>query len=107
MYGLGIIQGLLVTLKNAKRRPFTTQYPEERLEQSSRFRGQEFTWYLDRCTGCASCAKHCPLGIIKIVTDPDGGNEQDGGSYRQNDEEDHSDYAGKRKRQAGVQARSR
>ena len=82
MYGIGIVKGLLVTLKNARRKPFTTQYPEERLEQSPRFRGQEFVWFVDRCTGCASCAKFCPLGIIKIVTDPNGGNEQDGGSYR-------------------------
>ena len=40
-----------------------------RLPQHSRFRGEEFTWYEQRCTGCASCAKFCPLGIIKIVTD--------------------------------------
>ena len=82
MYGMGIIKGLLVTLKNARRKPFTTQYPEQRLEQAARFRGQEFTWYVDRCTGCASCAKYCPLGIIRIETDPNGGNEQDGGTYR-------------------------
>jgi NADH-quinone oxidoreductase subunit I len=82
MYGLGIIKGLSVTLRNMMRKPFTVQYPEQRPEQSPRFRGQEFTWYEDRCTGCASCAKYCPLGIIRIVTDPNGGNEQDGGSYR-------------------------
>ena len=82
MYGMGIVKGLLVTLKNARRKPFTTQYPEQRLEQAARFRGQEFTWYVDRCTGCASCAKYCPLGIIRIETDPNGGNEQDGGTYR-------------------------
>jgi NADH-quinone oxidoreductase subunit I len=82
MYGMGIVKGLLVTLKNARRKPFTTQYPEQRLELAARFRGQEFTWYVDRCTGCASCAKHCPLGIIRIETDPNGGNEQDGGTYR-------------------------
>jgi NADH-quinone oxidoreductase subunit I len=82
MYGMGIVKGLLVTLKNARRKPFTTQYPEQRLELAARFRGQEFTWYVDRCTGCASCAKYCPLGIIRIETDPNGGNEQDGGTYR-------------------------
>ena len=82
MYGLGILKGLSVTLRTMfLRKPFTTQYPEERLEQHTRFRGQEFTWFEDRCTGCASCAKYCPLGIIRIVTDPNGGNEQDGGSY--------------------------
>ena len=82
MYGAGILKGLSVTLRNLGRKPFTVQYPEEKAEQHSRFRGQEFTWYEDRCTGCASCAKYCPLGIIRIVTDPNGGNEQDGGSYR-------------------------
>jgi formate hydrogenlyase subunit 6/NADH:ubiquinone oxidoreductase subunit I len=38
--------------------------------QHPRFRGEEFTWYEERCTGCASCAKFCPLGIIRIVTHP-------------------------------------
>ncbi len=50
-------------------------------EQSSRFRGNEFTWYEERCTGCASCAKYCPLGIIKIVTSPGGFDQQEGESY--------------------------
>jgi formate hydrogenlyase subunit 6/NADH:ubiquinone oxidoreductase subunit I len=40
------------------------------VRQHPRFRGEEFTWYEERCTGCASCAKYCPLGIIKIVTSP-------------------------------------
>ena len=70
MYGLAMVQGLLVTLKNLTKKPFTVQYPEERLKQHPRFRGEEFVWYEERCTGCASCAKFCPLGIIKIVTTP-------------------------------------
>ena len=82
MYGAGMAKGFAVTLRNLFRKPFTVQYPEQRLLQHSRFRGQEFTWYEDRCTGCASCAKYCPLGIIRIVTDPHGGNEQEGGSYK-------------------------
>ena len=82
MYGIGMAKGFGVTLRNLFRKPVTVQYPEERSQQHARFRGQEFVWYEDRCTGCASCAKYCPLGIIRIVTDPDGGNEQDGGSYR-------------------------
>jgi NADH-quinone oxidoreductase chain I len=81
MYGFGILKGLGVTLLNLRRGAVTVQYPEQRVEQSSRFRGQEFVWYEERCTGCASCAKYCPLGIILIVTDPNGGNEQEGGSY--------------------------
>ena len=82
MFGIGILKGLAVTAKNLVRKPVTIQYPEERAPQASRFRGQEFTWFVDRCTGCASCAKFCPLGIIRIETDPNGGNEQSGGSYR-------------------------
>ena len=82
MYGSGMLKAFGVTLQNFLRKPSTVQYPEERLQQHPRFRGQEFTWYEERCTGCASCAKYCPLGIIKIVTDPSGGDYQDGGSYR-------------------------
>ena len=79
MYGKGILKGLWVTLLNFRRSAVTIQYPEQKVAQHARFRGQEFAWYVDRCTGCASCAKHCPLGIIRIVTDPDGGDEQEGG----------------------------
>ena len=122
MYGLGMLKGLTVTLKNLvtpSRRNFTVQYPnrkigllglakehdtnplsfavknpkeaakaliglaevEVRLPQHPRFRGEEFTWYEQRCTGCASCAKYCPLGIIRIVTDTGERFLQDGGKY--------------------------
>ena len=63
-------------------RPFTVQYPEERLKQHPRFRGEEFVWYEERCTGCASCAKFCPLGIIKIVTSPSETARAQGDKYR-------------------------
>ena len=53
----------------------------EKVPQSPRYRGNEFTWYEDRCTGCASCAKYCPLGIIEIVTHPGGIDVQEGESY--------------------------
>ena len=53
----------------------------ERLPQHARFRGEEFTWYEPRCTGCASCAKYCPLGIIKIVTSESGEQVQEGQKY--------------------------
>jgi NADH-quinone oxidoreductase subunit I len=122
MYGIGLIKGLLVTLKNLLilDRMFTVhQYPDrkigvlglaklsgknlfsyvlknplmvvkafvglvtvqDRQEQFPRFRGEEFTWYEQRCTGCASCAKYCPLGIIRIVTDPSGEAMQEGQKY--------------------------
>lgn len=82
MYGSGLAQGLLVTLKNLVKKPFTVQYPEERLKQHPRFRGEEFVWYEERCTGCAACAKYCPLGIIKIVTSPSGTAPAEGDKYK-------------------------
>lgn len=54
---------------------------EDRNPQHSRFRGEEFSWYEQRCTGCASCAKYCPLGIIRIVTHPGGDDMQEGEKY--------------------------
>ena len=81
MYGLGLAKGLMVTMKNFIRPPFTIQYPEERIPQHPRFRGEEFVWYEERCTGCASCAKYCPLGIIKIVTKPSETAVQEGDKY--------------------------
>ena len=82
MYGLGMAKGLWVTLKNLTKKPFTVQYPEERVKQHPRFRGEEFVWYEERCTGCASCAKYCPLGIIKIETSPSKTDIQNGDKYR-------------------------
>ena len=41
---------------------------KEYVPRNPRFRGQDFKWYIERCTGCASCAKYCPLGIIEIQT---------------------------------------
>ena len=81
MYGEGILKGMVVTMKNFFRKPVTVQYPEERLPFYSRFRGYEFVWYEDRCTGCASCAKYCPLGTIKIVTEADSQSNV-GGKYK-------------------------
>ncbi|MBI2165654.1 MAG: NADH-quinone oxidoreductase subunit I [Chloroflexi bacterium] len=82
MYGIGVLKGMAVTLKNFLRPSFTVQYPEESLPQHPRFRGQDFVWYEERCTGCASCAKYCPLGIIRIVTDPSGVATPQGDKYK-------------------------
>jgi NADH-quinone oxidoreductase chain I len=67
-YGIGIIKGLSVTLRNLFRIPVTTQYPEQRLNPSRRIRGNELIWSQERCTGCGTCAKSCPQGSINIVT---------------------------------------
>ncbi len=67
-YGLGIAKGLSVTIRHLLRRPVTTQYPEQRLVTSRRIRGNELIWDKNKCTGCATCAKTCPQGVIRIVT---------------------------------------
>ncbi len=66
-YGIGIAKGMALTLKHLFRKPITTQYPEERLTISRRIRGNELAWDKDRCTGCYTCARSCPHGVIEIV----------------------------------------
>jgi len=67
-YGKGIAKGLRVTIRHLFRHPVTTQYPEQRLNTSRRIRGNELIWDNIKCTGCATCAKSCPQGAIRIVT---------------------------------------
>jgi len=67
-YGIGIAKGLMVTIKHIFRHPVTVQYPEQRLNISRRIRGNELIWDKIKCTGCATCAKTCPQGVIQIIT---------------------------------------
>jgi len=67
-YGKGIAKGLTVTMRNLLRQRVTTQYPEQRLNVSRRTRGNELVWSKEKCTGCGTCAKTCPQGVIEIVT---------------------------------------
>jgi len=67
-YGKGIAKGLTVTIRHLFRHPVTVQYPEQRLNTSRRIRGNELVWSKEKCTGCATCAKTCPQGVIEIVT---------------------------------------
>lgn len=74
-YGLGIAKGMHLTLRHLFRPNITTQYPEKRLQPSRRIRGQQFVWRIDLCTGCATCAKSCPHGIIQIATTKNADNK--------------------------------
>ncbi|MCJ7605897.1 MAG: NADH-quinone oxidoreductase subunit I [Dehalococcoidales bacterium] len=67
-YGLGIVKGMLVTIRHLARHPVVTQFPEQRLNISRRSRGNELVWDRKKCTGCATCAKTCPQGAIEMVT---------------------------------------
>ena len=69
MYGLGIAKGLLMTLRQLFRRPFTVQYPEEVRHVPPRAR-TNLLWFDERCTGCSTCAQACPDGCILVATSP-------------------------------------
>ncbi|MDD5094998.1 MAG: NADH-quinone oxidoreductase subunit NuoH [Dehalococcoidia bacterium] len=64
--GIGLMRGLLVTLKHATRKRITEQYPEQRLTVSKRTRGQELVWDPVACTACTACSLACPHGVIQI-----------------------------------------
>jgi NADH-quinone oxidoreductase chain I len=70
-YGIGIAKGLTVTIRHLFRHPTVSQYPEQRLNISRRTRGNELIWNREKCTGCGTCAKTCPQGVIEIVTATD------------------------------------
>lgn len=66
--GTGILKGMVVTFRHLLRHPVTSQYPEQRLNVSRRLRGNELVWDNMICTGCGTCAKACPQGVIHVET---------------------------------------
>ena len=74
-FGEGIAKGMAVTMKNALRRPITTQYPEQKLNISRRTRGNQLVWDKERCIACSMCAKACPVQCIDMVTSRDQNNK--------------------------------
>ncbi|MCR4393111.1 MAG: NADH-quinone oxidoreductase subunit I [Dehalococcoidales bacterium] len=77
LVGLGILKGMAVTIRQFLfRRPITVLYPEQRLNTSRRIRGNELIWDNIKCTGCATCARSCPQGAIKIATSVDPRNNR-------------------------------
>lgn len=69
-----ISRGMLTILKHFFRSPITLEYPEQKPELSSRFKGRLALLVnadgSDTCTGCKSCSRVCPCGdLIQIDTE--------------------------------------
>lgn len=69
MLGLGIAKGMMITLRHMFMKPYTVQYPEERLPLKPAFRGAPALVFENgkaRCVGCGICVRACPHGVIHI-----------------------------------------
>lgn len=86
MYGLGILKGMAVTMRNMLRGPITVQYPDERLELPERARWAVSHKYdaegRPKCTACLICVKECPDHILSIETSPAEGGGKHIDRYR-------------------------
>jgi NADH-quinone oxidoreductase subunit I len=83
MWGLGIIKGFGITMKNMFRPVITVQYPEQRLELPERSRwAVHAKFYEDgspKCTACLICVKECPDHVLRVssTSKPEGGKHID------------------------------
>ncbi len=70
MWGMGLINGLRITMRNLRRGPITVQYPYEKLTLPERARWAVRPTYFDdgspRCTACMTCVRVCPDHILDI-----------------------------------------
>jgi ferredoxin len=68
--GLGLAKGMAVTLKRFFEPKATIRYPEERPDQSPRFRGRLQLLYDEngalKCETCFQCAQACPIECIDM-----------------------------------------
>ena len=71
LYLPAIVGGLLITIKHLFRKKATLQYPEQKKEFSSVFRGKHILKRdeqgRENCTACGLCAVSCPAEAITMV----------------------------------------
>jgi NADH-quinone oxidoreductase subunit I len=64
-----IIKGMVLTAKQMFRPKFTRQYPEERFNPQSSYRGRPVLVEeqgVERCVACGLCARVCPALAIEV-----------------------------------------
>ncbi|HEY0444408.1 MAG TPA: NAD(P)H-dependent oxidoreductase subunit E [Candidatus Limnocylindrales bacterium] len=68
--GLGIVKGMALTLRRFFEPKATIKYPEERPDQSPKFRGRLQLLYDEygtlKCETCFQCAQACPIECIDM-----------------------------------------
>ena len=69
VFGKGMAKGLMTVLKHVRKEPVTVQFPEEERIIPPRAR-TNLVWFVERCTGCSTCAQACPDGCILVDTEP-------------------------------------
>jgi len=68
--GLGLVKGMALTLRRFFQPKATIKYPEERVDQSPKFRGRlqllYDEWGTLKCETCFQCAQACPIECIDM-----------------------------------------
>jgi NADH-quinone oxidoreductase subunit I len=80
-FGLGLIKGLMVTLKHLMSRSITQQYPKEKPDLPPRTRGV-IALKQENCTVCFKCSRECPDWCIYIDSHKETHDPASGGRAR-------------------------
>ncbi len=70
MWGMGLLNGLRISMRNMLRGPITVKYPYEKLELPERARWAVAPKFDEdgaiKCTACMTCVRACPNHILDL-----------------------------------------